>query len=467
MSDLRNSLWILTATSIAVVTMWLVVLPSVHAQSPPDAPLFVRASVDNDRPYLGQQITYIFKLYQKSGITLPSGDVRYESPDFAGFWNSQSVEQDEYTETIDSNEYRVIELRTVLFPTVLGTIAIEAAALTVSDGTTGGQGKLEAPPVTVQVRPLPSGSPGGFTGAVGRFDISAEADSAAGQVNEPVQLRVTVSGEGNIEALPDPAWPEFAGWRVIESPADTDSQVVAGQITGSRTYGIVLVPEQAGELTIPEIGYTHFDPGLGEYVKAATAPIVISVAGADGLPEVPPIPDSDPATEEEAPEMRPIKPVPPSLSQAGRELTGSTFYWAAWSIPALVIVGAALWRRRRARLETTRAGALRRNALPDAQEVLSHALTTGVDPRAASAQAVLSYLSARLETPVSGLTRQALLRRLREAGVGSDLERRVEDTLSAGEATRYSPPSDSSIETRDYSNRASQLLSELEGAIGQ
>ena len=139
-------------------------------------------------------------------------------------------------------------------------------------------------------------------------------------MNEPVQLRVTVSGEGNIEALPDPAWPEFAGWRVIESPADTDSQVVAGQITGSRIYGIVLVPEQSGELTIPEIGYTHFDPGLEEYVEAATAPIVISVVGADGLPEVPPLPDL--AAGEEGPEMKPIKPAPPSLSQAGREIHG-------------------------------------------------------------------------------------------------------------------------------------------------
>ncbi len=465
MSDLRKFLRILTVTSIVVVTMSLVILPSAHAQSPPDASLFVRASVDNDRPYLGQQITYIFKLYQKSGVTLPSGEVRYESPDFAGFWNSQSVEQDEYTETIDSNEYQVIELRTVLFPTVQGTVAIKAAALTIPDGTPGGQGKLEAPPVTVQVRPLPSGSPGGFTGAVGRFDIFAEADSAAGQVNEPVQLRVTVSGEGNIEALPDPAWPEFAGWRVIESPADTDSQVVAGQITGSRTYGIVLVPEQAGELTIPEIGYTHFDPGLEQYVEAGTAPIVISVVGAERLPEVPPLPD--PATGEEGPEMKSIKPAPPSLSQAGREFIGSTLYWAVWSLPALAIVGAVLWRRRRARLETARAEALKRNALPDAQEALSRALTTGVDPRAATAQAVVSYLSARLETPVSGLTRQGLLERIRDAGVGSDLERRVEESLSAGEAVSYSPPSDSSIEAGDYANRAAQLLSELEGAIGQ
>ena len=124
-------------------------------------PLFVRASVDNDRPYLGQQITYIFKLYQKSDVTLPSGEVRYESPDFAGFWNSQSVEQDEYTETIDSNEYRVIELRTVLFPTVQGTVAIEGRCLdSLQMVPLEGRANWRPLRVTVQVRPLPSGSTG-------------------------------------------------------------------------------------------------------------------------------------------------------------------------------------------------------------------------------------------------------------------------------------------------------------------
>ena len=398
---------------------------------------------------------------------MPSGQVRYESPDFTGFWNSRSVEQDEYAETIDSSEYRVIELRTALFPTVLGTVDIEAAALTISDGTAGGQGKLEAPPVSVQVRPLPPEPPDGFTGAVGRFDISAEVDSATGQVNEPVQLMVTISGEGNIEALPDPAWPEFAGWRVVESPPDIETRVVAGRVTGSRTYRILLVSEQAGELTIPEIGYAYFDPASEEYVEGATPPIVISVAGADGLPDVPPIPDSAPATDDEGSEMRPIKPVPPSLSRAGRELAGSTFYWAAWSIPALVVVGAVLWRRRRAALEAARAEALKRNALPEAQEELSRALTKGVDPRVASAQAVLPYLSAKLETSLSGLTRESLLQRLREAGVGPDLEFRVEYILSAGEVARYAPLTEGSVETREHGNRTSQLLSELEGAIGQ
>ena len=456
---------LLTVAFIAVAAMSSAVLPSVHAQSPPDELLFVRASVDNDRPYLGQQMTYVARIYQNSGVTLPFGEVRYESPDFAGFWNSQLVEQDRYTETIDSEEYSVLELRTALFPTVVGTVVIDPAALTVSTGTAGSRRLLESPPVPVEVRPLPVGAPSGFTGAVGRFNITAEVDSDTGQVNEPVQLTVTVSGEGNIEALPDPAWPEFTGWRVIESPADTASQLIAGQVAGSRTYEIVLVPERAGELTIPGIGYTHFDPGQEKYVEAATAAIVISVVSADGTAAIPPVPGAETVGEEESPLMRPVKAVPPSLRQGGTELTGSAAYWAAWGIPGLIIAGALVWRRRREALEAARAESLRRNALPNARTALARAVAAGVDPRVASADGVLSYLSARLEAAVGGMTREALLRRLREAGVQPELMDRANEILAAGEAARYAPTAGGPAGAAGDAEQASQFLGELDGAI--
>ena len=352
----------------------------------------------------------------------------------------------------------------MLFPSVVGTIAIEPAALTVPTGSSGAPNIIESVPVAVDVRPLPPGAPARFTGAVGRFDISAEVDAATGRVNEPVQLTVRVSGEGNIEALPDPAWPEFAGWRVIESPADAASQVVAGRLTGSRTYGIVLVPEEAGELTIPEILYTHFDPDLGEYVRRATAPIVMSIADDDGLSAAPTLPVIA-AAEQNGPEVRPLKAVPSSLRQSGTELTGSVVYWAAWGIPLLALAGAAAWRRRQAALERALAVSRRQHALRDARTALARAVASGDDPRIASAEAVLSYLSARLETPVGGLTREALLWRLREAGVPPDLERRLDDTLAAGEAAGYTPLAILDDGNRDPAERAAQLLSQLEEAI--
>ena len=160
--------------------------------------------------------------------------------------------------------------------------------LTVSDGSSEGPTVVEGVPVTIEVRPMPTEAPAGFAGAVGRFEISATVDTTTGRMNDSVQLTVTVQGAGNIDALPDPLWPEFLGWRVIGSPASVTSEVIDGKLVGSRTYASILVPEMAGELTVPEISYAYYDPDLEEYVQAATSPIVVSIAEADGVPSGPP-----------------------------------------------------------------------------------------------------------------------------------------------------------------------------------
>ena len=454
----------LAVACIALVAMVAVAVPAVLAQAPPAGALFVRASVDNERPYLGQQITYSLRIYHNKNADLSSVSIRYIRPDFAGFWNSQQTEQVEYDETIESGEYRVVEVRTVLFASVVGAANIEPAVLEVSTEASGTPGRLESSPVAAEVRPLPVLEPEGFTGGVGSFEISASVDAAEGNLNEPVTLTVRVSGEGNIEALPDPEWPAFVGWRVIESPVSVESQVVAGQITGSRTYEIVLVAEQTGQLTIPEIRYPYFDPALERYVELATAPIAASIGDAAGAPALPALPAVAEA-EEDAPEVRPIKAVPPSLRQAGAELAESTAYWAVWAIPPLVVIGVVAWRRRRASQEAARAEGLRNNALPDARAALARAVNSGSDPKVAASEALLSYLSARLEMQGSGMTREALLRRLREVGASSDLEDRVGEVLTEGESARYTPPAGSPGGARNYSDQVSQLLDELEGAL--
>ena len=459
---MRRALSALALVAAAMVSG----VASLHAQSPAAEPLFVEASVDNSRPYLGQQITYVFKAYLRSDLSLSADQLdqlRYVPPNFSGFWTYQPTEPDEYIEAIDSSDYRVVEIQTALFPSVVGTVEIGASTLTVPANSSGTPNILESAPVIVDVRPLPPGAPAGFEGAVGNFDISAEVDADTGKVNEPVQLTVRVSGEGNIETLPDPAWPEFADWRVVELPAAADSQVVDGRITGSRTYGIAMVPTKAGQLTIPGIVYSYFEPNLEEYVRAAAAPIVVSVSEAGG--PSPPSLDVEAAVEEDDTEARYAKAVPSSLRQSGRELTDSAIYWAVWGIPSLAIVGAVAWRRRRDAEEAALASSRRRNALPNARAVLARAAASGDDPRVAAADAVQSYLSDRLGVPLGGLTREALGRRLQDAGVPPDLGHRVDDTLAAGERARYTPQPSSTGGKTDQVEHVDQLLADLDGAI--
>ena len=417
--------------------------------------------MDNDTPYIGQQITYVVKIYQRSDF---NERLRYFSPGFAGFWNSQPTQRDEYTETIGSEQYRVIELRTMLFPSVVETITIEPASLRADAGLPGGSDSLESDPVVVDARALPAGAPAGFAGAVGSFEISAEVNATTGTLNEPVLLTVKVTGDGNVEALPDPFWPEFSGWRAIESPPDTEAQVVDGKITGSRTYELGLVPEEAGDLTIPEIVYPHYDPEAERYIQAKTAPIVVTIEGADG---VSPLVSDDTEAEQSASEVRGNKLVPPALGRSRSGLTDSPVFWAAWVLPLLIIVGGAIWRRRVVAREAALSTSRQQNALRNARSALGRAVAAGLDTRVASADSVLSYMSDKLDAPVGGLTRESLHLRLEEAGVSSDLAQRIENTLAAGDAVRYSPVGDGTGHGEDLAERTAQLLTDLEEAFGE
>ena len=453
-------------TFIAAMVAMATAMPAAAEAQQPEAPLFVSASVDSDRPYVGQQVTYVFRIHQRTDAAEQKGNVEYRPPAFAGFWNSGLTEQREYSETTPSGTYKVVELRTPLFPSVAGSITIEPGSLTLSGIDSQSAEILESSPVTIEAQPLPPDPPVGFSGAVGRFDLSAQPEIRSEQEASAVHLEVTIEGEGNMGALPDPNWPDFANWRIIESPEITDSRVVDGKLVGSRTYKLTLLPTNAGDLAIPRISYAYFDPYAESYNQTVTAPITVSIAGG-GLPQIAADSDAESVPAAGVSEgARPIKDPPTSLRREGFRLTGSAAYWAAWAVPLVAILAALAWRHRQTALENARADSQRRNAVPNARREMERAISGGEDARIASADALLSYLAVRLNAPAPRITREELIDRLRLAGVSGDLALRVENILITGEDARYSPAPTSSIVGRDYGESAVLLMDDIEGALG-
>ena len=439
----------------------MVASTSVQAQGTPlNEEVFVTAFVDNDMPYIGQQITHVAKIYRLSGFDRP---IRYEPPDFAGFWNIGLRDRDDYTETVDGKTFEVVEYETPLFPSVVGAIQIRPGRVSVSAGPTDDSVVVESSPIMIEALPTPAEAPEDFSGAVGRFEIFAEVDATTVPMNESAQMLVRIEGEGNIGALPDPKWSDFQGWRVIDSPATVESDVVDGRVVGTRTYIRDLVPQTVGELAIPELSYTYFDPESESYIRAATSPVVVTVIPIDGVPSSTSIDRS--SDDEEVAKPRSIKDVPPSLRRSEEGLTDNWIYWAAWIFPLLVIISAAVWRRSRDAREAALAGARRRNALPNARANLRRAVADGEDQSVASADAVMSYLNDRLGDPMSGLTRDALGQQLLSMGVASELAERVKEVLELGDTARYAPDLSYAVAPNDAAERVTQLLVELDGAL--
>lgn len=132
--------------------------------------------------------------------------------------------------------------------------------------------------ITLEVQPLPSeGRPDDFTGIVGQLRVKAAVSTSEATVGEPILLDLALSGAPSLTEAKLPnlsALPELASHFKVsgdDPPLEKDGQVVF-----QRTLRAI-VP---GDLAIPAIPFSYFDPKAREYRTATTEPIPLKVTAA-------------------------------------------------------------------------------------------------------------------------------------------------------------------------------------------
>jgi hypothetical protein len=399
--------------------------------------IFVEAWVDNPTPYMGEQVIHTLRMYRGADL---GGTFYYKEPTFTGFWVHPQAEEIEYASRAAGRKYLMTEIQTVLFPTIIGGAIIEPATLTSPADIFSREMTVSTQPVSLDIQPLPANAPGNFNGAVGNFSIQAEVDTIDSMVNETVTLKVTISGEGNLDTLADPEWQMGPEWRAFDSQGTTDIQLQDGKLMGTRTIEQMLVPTTAGNFSIPSIQFSYFDPQTKNYQMISTQPIDITVApdgqaeaSMDSLADTPAV---DAAETEVV--IQPLK------DAAGSRSIGSTFtqkavYWLLWGLPLFLLVGQYGWQRRRKRLlnnpeairsrkaakKAYRALVMARNEPQEANIVVGHILTT--------------YISDKLNRSIVGLTQAELSDLLLAQGIDADLIDQVITCLSLSEMGQFAP----------------------------
>ena len=59
-------------------------------------------------------------------------------------------------------------------------------------------------PVTIKVKPLPGTKPDDYSGVVGKLDLKATLSKQDVNVNDAVNLKIVVSGNGNLKLASPP-----------------------------------------------------------------------------------------------------------------------------------------------------------------------------------------------------------------------------------------------------------------------
>jgi hypothetical protein len=424
---------------------------------------YVEAEVDLATPYVGQQVVHTFRFYRAGGLW---SQPQYQAPTFTGFWTEGQPEQHEYRVQAAGRTYDVVEVRTLLFPSVMGPVTIDPAQLTIPGDFFSPDQTLQTQPVELHVQPLPPGAPTGFNGAVGRYSLSSSIDSSQGTVGEPLAWHVTLSGQGNLTAAPDPTWPEMPGWRGFDNQATVQTDVRDGQAVGSRTYERLLVPTVEGESAIPALEYVYLNPQTGQYETSRTEPIPVSIApGAAGATANLPAGGQEEAVEQAVSDIRHLKLVPAQLSMADQPVTRSTIYWAAWAVPALGALGYFTWQRRQRHWENNANLARSSQARKKAKAALARARRQGANAYGAAGQILITYLSDKLDRPLAGLTHQALAECLAERGVDAGLAEQAETVLVSSEMGRFAPGADDPGYAKSLLLKVGTLIDALEKVL--
>ena len=280
---------------------------------PTDDNIFIRAVVDKTTVYPNEQITLSYSLYTRY-------DTRYEGfeeePAVSGFWIEEfPPDKDVRRETVRLNGKRYVKAdvkKVALFPTAAADYTIQPGTIKVSirheprntsifdeffndSFFTGGSffsrrenRLLKPPPIEVKVIPFPeSGKPSDFNGAVGNIRMSASVDKREVVQNEPVTMTLVLEGEGNIETLNKPNIPELTAFKIYESDTSSELFKTGNVIGGKKTFEIVFIPTEAGNLNIPTLSFSFFNPAIGTYQTLTTDNFPLNVKPSDQPFELP------------------------------------------------------------------------------------------------------------------------------------------------------------------------------------
>ncbi len=225
--------------------------------------------------------------------------------------------------------------------------------------------EIKSEPVALEVKPLPPKAPPSFSGAIGNFTMTTDAKPKSVQVGDPITVTTAISGRGNFDRVNAPVVEDERGWHKYP-PSSKFKQDDEVGISGTKTFETVLSPNEKKQ-SLPLLAFSYFDPVKEQYVTVRSEPIAISVQGGAVAANVAATqPGSSPPTTA----TRPVPAIQstakpqdilyqlterPRFTESFAPIYTRRVFWGAQLIPLLALIGFAVWKIRRAKINNREA----------------------------------------------------------------------------------------------------------------
>ncbi|MFN2394470.1 MAG: BatD family protein [Bacteroidales bacterium] len=430
--------------------------------------IFIRASANNMNPYQGEQVIITYEIVTKVGVSQYNVE---KLPSYRGFWSeniTQTGPPQTRTQTINGETYRVAEIRRVaLFAQRSGEISIEPLEVdmvitlpgqrrrqSLFDEFFGGspfdqrqiRQTVSSNTLKLNVKSLPvQNRPAAFTGMVGTdFNVSADISTTEVNPNDAINLKVTVSGKGNMRMLGKPDFNFPANLEVFDPNINDNIRNNPSGVSGSRTFDYLMIPRTGGEFVIQPYNFVYFDPTSSQYISKTTPEFNLLVSGDDASPGTTPGTVSQEDIRQIATDVRYIYTGPVKLFRQGDTFYGSRLFVLLIIIPFALFIFFLIYRRNYIKLQSNEQLLRNKKAEKLARKRLKLAKNYPDKEKESEFydeifKALWGYLSDKLSIPVSILNKETVSGAFKSQKVPQDLSDKFMSTLNDTEFARFAP----------------------------
>ncbi len=451
--------------------------------------IFVTLSLNRKEVFLGEYIVATVKIYTKVNI---SGINEVKFPPFNGFMKSDlvtppltSLQQENVNGTVYGTG--VIQ-QFLLFPQVTGEVTIDPVQITVLIQQKSGQSDpffgdfftqyqnvpkaIASQEMKIKVKPLPGVQPENFSGIVGKLDLKATLSKDSVNVNDAVNFKIIISGNGNLKIAAAPVLKLPPDIEVYDPKITDDIKNGLNGTSGQKSFDYILIPRHYGDFTIPPLPYSYFNTTTGKYEKLSTPEFHIhankGVEQNSGITVYGGVSKED--VKYVGKDIRFIKSVPGRIFKTGNIIIIKHSFLSLYAFALFVFFIILFLRREHIRrnsdlslVRNRKAGKVAGKRLRLAAECLK---MEDIDKFYEEIlNALWGYISDKLNIPVSDLTRTNAISALTERGISEEKIKSLNEILDTCEFARYSP-SKSGTEAATIYEGASQFIRSVENSIG-
>ncbi len=451
--------------------------------------IYVNLSLNRKEVYLGEYIVATVKLFTRVNI---SGINEIKFPPFNSFLKSDietpplsSLKQ----ESINGTLYGTgVVQQFLLYPQVTGEISIDPVQISVLIQQKAGQSdpffgdfftSVQTVPrlvaskiVNVKVKPLPGVQPADYSGIVGKLDIKAVLNKDSVNVNDAVNFKITISGNGNLKIATTPRLKLSPDIEVYDPKISDDIKNGINGTSGQKTFEYLLIPRHYGDYTIPSITYSYFNTSTARYETLSTAEYHLHTKkGGEqntGITVYGGVSKED--VKYMGKDIRFIKSDAGKLSKSDSITVMKQAFYSVYAIVLFAFLIILFLRREHIRRNSDLSLVRNRKAGKVAVKRLHAASICLKDEQIDEfyeeiLKAIWGYLSDKLNIPGSDLTRNNAVTSLAEEGIDETRIMNLNQILDKCEYARYAP-SGSEAEAADIYEGASQFIKSVENTIG-